>query len=278
MTTALDSTRVQIALQADELRKPARTRHERWADARPALVSLLAGVILWEIIGRAANFPFLPPLSMVVQATWRMVQSGEILDNLWASLAALAIGYTLAIALGIPLGLAMARSRTVSEIAGPFMSALLAVPSLLFVPIFFALFGVSRLTQIAVIFVYSFVLIEIMAESGFRQVSGDFIEMGCAFGANSSQLWRRVILPNALPTLMAGLRLGMGRAIRGMVSGEMLIVLVGLGALLRQYGNRFDAASVYGILLVIVGIALALDFLIRHIDIKLNHWLEYSVS
>lgn len=274
MTTALDTARVRPTALPDETRIPAPTRRDRLASARPAVISLLAGIVLWEIVGQAAHLAFLPPLSKVLMATSHMMQTGEIFANLAASLAALAIGYTLAVVLGIPLGFSMARFRSVNDVAAPFVNALLAVPSLLFVPIFFALFGVSRLTQIAVIFIYSFVLIVLMAESGFRQVNADYIQMGRVFGADSSQLWRRVILPNALPTLMAGLRLGMGRAIRGMVNGEMLIVLVGLGALLRQYGTRFDAASVYGILLVIVSVALALDFLIRFADLKLNHWLE----
>lgn len=273
-TTVTNSRPIALSTPLNETPFAPPTLRERWADARPAVISLFVGIALWEIIGRTAQFAFLPPFSEVLQATLRMFQSGEIFDNMAASLVALAIGYCLAVVLGIPLGLVMARSRIVNDVLAPFVNALLAVPSLLFVPIFFGLFGVSRMTQIAVVFIYTFVLIVIMAESGFRQVNAGYLEMGRVFGARPSQVWRRIILPNALPALMAGSRLGMGRAIRAMVNGEMVIVLVGLGALLRQYGNRFDAASVYGILLVIVGIALTLDFIIRRFDRKLNHWLE----
>lgn len=255
-------------------KRAPRTWQARWRDARPAISALGLGIVLWEIIGRLAQFAFLPPLSAVLQATWRMFQSGEILYNLVASLTALAIGYTLAVVLGIPLGLAMTRSRRVNDVVAPYINALLAVPSLLFVPIFFGLFGVSRMTQIAVVFIYTFVLIVIMSESGFRQVNASYLEMARAFGASQRHIWRKIIFPDALPTLMAGMRLGMGRAIRGMVNGEMVIVLVGLGALLRQYGSRFDAASVYALLLVIISVALTLDFILRRIDSRLNHWLE----
>jgi NitT/TauT family transport system permease protein len=273
-TTLTNSRPVPSSTTWNETPFAPPTLRERWTEARPAVISLCVGIALWEIIGRTAQFAFLPPLSEVLQATLRLFQSGEILNNLAASFSALAIGYCLAVVFGVPLGLVMARSRCVNDTLAPFIHALLAVPSLLFVPIFFGLFGVSRITQIAVVFIYTFVLIVIMAESGFRQVNAGYLEMGRAFGARPSQVWRRIILPNALPTLMAGLRLGMGRAIRAMINGEMVIVLIGLGALLRQYGNRFDAASVYGILLVIVGIALTLDFIIRRLDRKLNHWLE----
>lgn len=273
-TTISNSPFVAPAGALTETLRAPRTWQERWRDARPAIIALVLGIVLWEIIGRVAQFAFLPPLSAVLQATWRIFQSGEILYNLVASLTALAIGYTLAVVLGIPLGLAMTRSRRVNDIVAPYINALLAVPSLLFVPIFFGMFGVSRMTQIAVVFIYTFVLIVIMSESGFRQVNASYLEMARAFGASPPHIWRKIILPDALPTLMAGMRLGMGRAIRGMVNGEMVIVLVGLGALLRQYGSRFDAASVYGLLLVIISVALTLDFILRRIDSRLNHWLE----
>jgi NitT/TauT family transport system permease protein len=98
--------------------------------------------------------------------------------------------------------------------------------------------------------------------------------MARSFGANERQIFKHVLLPGALPMVMAGLRLGMGRAVRAMINGEMLIVLVGLGALLRTYGNRFDAASVYGLLLVIITVALIATSSVQWLERRLTRWTE----
>lgn len=244
----------------------------RWRALRPSVLSLGGGILLWEIAGRLIHFSFLPPFSAVLTALARMVWSGEILANLAASLTALLIGYSLAIVVAIPLGLLMGRYRTVEYLFDPYINALLATPSLLYVPIFFGLFGISRLTQVSVVFLYSSIIIIVMCMSGVRAVDTNLVEMARSFGATERQLLFRVLLPGAMPMVMAGLRLGMGRAVRGMINGEMLIVLVGLGALLRQYGSRFDAASVFAILLVVIVVALCCTSVIQWLEKRVTGW------
>lgn len=237
-----------------------------------SVLSLLTGIVAWEIAGRLLDFAFLPPFSRVLQACWRMTLSGEIPSNLAVSLMVLVVGYSLAVALGVPCGLMIGRYRTLEYIFEPYLSALLAVPNLLYVPIFFSFFGISRLTQLSVVFLYSFVIITYSAAQSIRSVDPTYIEMARAFGATEPQLVRRVLIPAALPMIMAGLRLGMGRAVHGMINGEMLIVVVGLGALLRRYGSRFDAASVFAVLLYVIAIALIGAYLVRAVDRRLNRW------
>lgn len=245
-----------------------------WHNHQSTILSLLGGIVLWELAGRLIHFTFLPPFSEVLAAAWRMTLSGEILSNLGASLAALAIGYGLALVVGIPLGVMMGRFQTVEYLIDPYINALLATPSLLYVPIFFGIFGISRLTQIAVVFIYAVIIITVMCRTGVRQADANLIEMAQMFGASERQLFIRVLIPAALPMMMAGLRLGMGRAVRGMINGEMLIVLVGLGALLRQYGSRFDAASVFGILLVIIAVALVCTSGIQWLERRVTPWAD----
>lgn len=239
---------------------------------RPTLIALLGGALAWELAGRLIHFSFLPPLSDVLAATWRMTLSGEIPSNLGASLFALAVGFGFAVAVGIPLGLLVGRYRTVEYLVDPYLNALLATPSLLYVPILFGIFGTSRITQVLLVFLYSIVVIIINTASGLRGVDVTYVEMARSFGASERQLFAHVLLPGTLPMLSAGLRLGMGRAVRGMINGEMLIVLVGLGALLRKYGSRFDAASVFGILIVVVGVALCCMAVLQFLDRRVNRW------
>ena len=189
-----------------------------------------------------------------------------------ASLAALSAGYLSAIVLGIPAGMALGRFRLLNDALAPALDVLLAVPSVLLVPVFFGIFGLSRMTEVAVVFLYSWVVIIYMTRSGLAAVDSAHVEMARVFCASQRQMLLKVLLPGSLPAIMAGLRLGMGRAVRGMINGELLIGPVGLGALLRRYGDRFDAASVYGILVVVVALAVITSHGVRTVDRRVNGW------
>lgn len=243
-------------------------------NAGPGILALVAGIVLWEVAGQLLHFSFLPPFSAAINATWRMTVSGEIPRNIVASLTSLFVGYALAVIVGVPLGLLMGRYRKVDYVLDPFLTILLAAPSILFVPILFSLFGTSRWTQVALVFVYVLIIVTINARSGIKTVDTSHVEMALSFGANERQIFRQIILPGALPLVMAGLRMGMGRGVRGMINGEMLIVLVGLGALLRQYGSRFDAASVYGLLLVVISVALVCTSVVQWVERRVTRWAD----
>lgn len=243
-------------------------------NAGPGILALASGIVLWEVAGQLLHFSFLPPFSAALDATWRMTISGEIPRNIVASLTALFVGYALAVVVGVPLGLLMGRYRKVDYALDPFLSILLVSPSILFVPILFSIFGTSRLTQVALVFIYVLTIVTINARSGIKTVDPGHVEMARSFGASERQIFRQIILPGALPLIMAGLRMGMGRGVRGMINGEMLIVFVGLGALLRQYGSRFDAASVYGLLLVVTGVALVCTALVQWVERRVTRWAD----
>jgi len=229
----------------------------------PALSALLVGVVAWEITSRAVALPFVPPTLAIAAAFWRMILSGEILASLRDSMTMLVVGFGLAVAVGVPVGLLTGRYRRAANVIDPYLDALLSVPSLLLVPVFFGMFGLGRATHVAVVFVYTFVVIAVMTRSGLATIDPAFVEMARSFGASEAQILRQVLLPGALPSVVAGLQLGVGRAIRGLINVEMLMGTAGLGALLRRYGARFDAASVYGVLLVLIALALAGTQLLR---------------
>ncbi len=239
---------------------------------RPTLLALAAAALGWEAVSRFFGFPFMPPLGDIVRAVWRMTLSGEIAAALASSLGVLTLGFSLAVVAGVPLGLALGRYRLLAYVCNPYLDALLAVPSILLVPVFFGVFGLSRTTQVASVFVYSVVVIVYMTRGGLATLDAAYVEMARAFGATERQIVRRVLLPAALPTVMAGLRLGIGRAVRGTINAEMLVGPFGLGALLRQHGARLEAASVYGILGVLVLLALAANHAVHFVDRRLNRW------
>lgn len=247
---------------------------ERLVAARHTAFSLLAGAVAWEVAGHILQYSFLPPFSHVVRAAGAMTVSGQIPGYLAVSLVSLAVGYGLAIVSGVTLGLLMGRYRSVEYVFDPYVSAFFASPKIVLVPILYALFGISRATQVAIVFLSAFFIIAINTKGGIHSVDETYVEMARSFGAREHQIFSKILLPGALPLILAGLRLGMGRAVKGMVTGEMYIAVFGLGGLLRTYGNRFDSEKVFAILLVVVGVALACSFAVQTIERRLINWTD----
>lgn len=246
----------------------------RIGEARHALFALLVGVAAWEVAGRVLHYSFLPPFSNVLRAALELIASGQILGYLGASLVSLMIGYGLAVSGGVLLGLLMGRYRWVEYVIEPYLIAFLAAPKIVFIPILYAFFGVGRGVQVAVVFLGAFFIIVVNTMGGIHNVDVGYVEMARAFGASERQLFWKVLLPGALPLTMAGLRLGMGRAVKGMIRGEMFIALFGLGALLRKYGGRFDSERVFAILLVVIGVALICSFAVQTVERRIIAWTE----
>jgi ABC-type nitrate/sulfonate/bicarbonate transport system permease component len=249
-----------------------------WRSGIPvSFFSLLVGVVVWELVGRRAGIRFLPPLSQVLLAGMGLITSGQILTHLAASLLSLFIGYGLAVILGLLLGGVMARFQAIAGILNPYLNAFLATPKIVLLPVLYTFFGLSRLVQVAVIFLSAFFVIVLNTMRGIQTVEPVYIEMARAFGASEPQLFRKVLLPGALPLTMAGLRLAMGYAVKGMVTGEMFITVFGIGALLRIYGGRFDAEKVFAILLVVIGVGLVCSYVIEAVERRLTHWMHPKI-
>lgn len=236
------------------------------------LLALTLGAATWEAIGQLWRLPFFPPLSRVVQAGWELTASGEIMADLLPSVLSLVTGYGLAAGLGVATGTLMGRYRTVEHALDLYVSAMLAAPNLVFVPILFGVFGVGRSAQVAVVFLYAFFVVTATVSAAVRGQDDALVEMARVFGAGEGQVLWKVVLPGAMPLVMAGLRLGMVRAVKGMISGEMLVALTGLGASLRTYGSRFEADRMLAILLLVVALAGASAALVRRVDRRVTRW------
>lgn len=236
-------------------------------------VSLGTLALAWETIARVTEFPFLPPLSRVLGRLAELVRDGAILGNLSTSLTNFAIGLAVCIGVGVPVGIAMGVSSRTRAALDIYVNAFLTAPSLVFAPIFFAIFGLSRAAIVAVIITYGLFIIIVSAEGAVKAVQYDVVEMANAYGASRRDIVREVVIPSSIPGVMAGIRLGAGRAVKGMINGEMFIAAVGLGAIIIRAGRRFDAETVLAVLIVTVVTALLIGVLIQIIDKRLTHWL-----
>lgn len=244
---------------------------DRWG---PELVAIFVALAGWEMVGRLLQFPFIPPLSDVLRAWWEIYQTGELMMEVLQSLRSLAIGFSAAVVLGLPTGMLMGRYRKVEYFLDPLVDINLSTPTLTYIPVLFAIFGVSDMTRYIIVFMYSYFIIVVNTVAGIRAVDHSLMEMARSFGARESELFRKIMLPDALPMIMAGLRIGMTRAVKGMINGEMFIALVGLGARIRFYGGQFNIEKVLALLLTITIVALVTTAVVQLIDRRITFWAE----
>lgn len=262
------------AVQVKPYKAPFWSR-ERLDALVPPTIGLLVGALFWQIVATLWNQDFFPPLTDVIRRLVELTEQGKIVQNLITSLTNLAIGFSFSVVAGIGLGMLMGAFRKVDMALDIYVYALLTAPSLVFAPIFFAIFGLknNQYTILSIIILYAIWIIVVNTASAIRSVPISLVEMGRSYCASERQLFFKIILPASMPMIFAGLRLGMGRAVKGMINGEMFIIAVGLGGVAKAEGQRFNADGVLAVLLVIIIVAMIMQKLVQLIDARATAWL-----
>jgi NitT/TauT family transport system permease protein len=233
---------------------------------------LLPLAAVWEVVGRLQVSLFVPPLDAVARAWLDDAASGRLWKALSTSLDALATGYGLAVAVGVPLGLLMGWSRPVQYVADLYTNALMSAPLSALVPVLIAIFGIRETVVTATVFLFSVFIVVVNARAGTQLLDRSLVEMARAFGATEWVLFRKVMLWAALPSIMVGLRLGALQAVKGMVVGEILIAITGLGERLIYYGNTFLIPHLYATILTVLVLAVGASQLVLLVDRRVVRW------
>ncbi len=244
------------------------------AGPRAAVLRLAGGLVIavaWEVAGRASTSLLLPSFLETMRALAALLTGGALWRALWASNQTLIAGFAAATALGIPLGLALGRWPNPARWADPYLNLLLVVPTTALVPILLIVGGAGFAARAAVVASFAVPVIVQCARAAVRQVDPRLLDAARAFGATPAQQWRTVRLPAALPSLLVAARLGLARAVEGMVVVELLLVAVGIGGLLLDFQGRFDAPSVYAVMLVVMAEAATLTVAGRALERRLSH-------
>jgi NitT/TauT family transport system permease protein len=219
---------------------------------------LLGGLAIWDIGARMSSSFLLPTAGATLGALLELGGAPELWRALWISNQALLIGWPVAIALGVPFGLAIGRWRGVDRWLGVHLDVLVVTPKSAVMPLVVMALGFGLLTRAVVVAVFTFPVIAIAMKDAVRGLDPRLVDMARAFGASERQIWLRIVLPGTRTSLVTALRLGLARAIAGMVSVELLLVAVGIGDLILRYQADFDAASVYAVVLVVAAEAILL--------------------
>ncbi|HTS40581.1 MAG TPA: ABC transporter permease [Xanthobacteraceae bacterium] len=255
--------------KADEEKIAVKRRLPR---AAITTISVTIALLIWELFGSQINPVFGSYPSAIAIAFWELAQTGKLWAALYESLRPFVVGYALAIAIGIPLGLIVGRFRTLDAALGIYITAGYAMPLVALVPLLILWLGLGFEVKVAVIFLMSVFPICINTWVGVTAVPKSLIEVGKSFVASDAVILRRIVLPATLPYIMAGIRLAVGRAVVGMVVAEFFTTISGLGAIIINSANNFDTATMFVPIVLLVIMAIGLNSLIGWFERRVAPW------
>lgn len=242
-----------------------------------AQIGLVAIILAaWEVIGRQVGAFILAPPSAVATAAVEMIQSGELQQALMNSLSSLITGYLIAVVFGVSLGGLMGWYPRFSLIANPFIAAIYVIPIAALVPLLIVWLGIGALPRIVTIALFAVFEILIATATGVREVDQRLIEMARTFGAGRRQLFSKIVFFDALPVVSAGLRIGAGRAVKGMVVAELLFAATGLGGLVLRHANYFRTAHMMVVVLMVALLGIGMVALMHWIERRLAPWYHHG--
>jgi NitT/TauT family transport system permease protein len=229
-----------------------------------SLLSIVGGLLVWELLSRVAvdNSLFLAAPSQILYAIFNLARSGVLWRHIYISAIEFALGYVIASLLGIVMGLAMAESERAKAIMQPWISGLYATPTIALGPLFLLWFGIGIWSKVLVVITLVLFTVIINTEVGLRTTSPRLVEMLRSFGATRSQIFWKLSLPSATPFILAGLKLGIGRGLIGVVVAELFGSRAGLGQLISQSADSFNMPNLFAavVILAAAGIAMTAGF------------------
>lgn len=225
----------------------------------PALLSALIGLVLWEVIGRNSSPFIFASFTSTMEALWSITESGLLLEHTSVTMMELAIGFSIGAVVGFVGGLLAGINRTFREMTSGWVTISLSTPFPAIFPIFIVWFGLGIQSKIALAMFAGFVPVWLNTRAGIVSVDPQLAEMTRAFGGNWWMVMRSVLLPGGLPSVMEGLRMGLGRAFIAVIVGELLASRSGLGYLINLSGQilRMDQLLATVVVVSIITIALS---------------------
>ena len=237
-------------------------------------MSFAAILIAWESVVRLGwvNPFFISQPTAVAASLLAAAQSGELWRNFAVSFREFAVGFGAAVVFGILAGALASRYRAVEYALDPFLWFLYSAPLIAFYPIFVLWFGLGVPTVIVITFLLSVTQIATNTLSGFKNVNPGLLRAARSFGATERDIFWKVVLPASVPMLIAGLRLGIGRALMGVVVGELFGATAGLGYSMAYYGALLKTAETIASLVVIVVLGVLCTQGLSALEARFDSW------
>jgi NitT/TauT family transport system permease protein len=236
------------------------------------LLSLLVWFVLWEAAGWAKLSSLVPPFSAVIEAAIEIVPTDKFRAAAIISLRSFGLGMALALAIGIPLGVLMARVKSVGRIVGLWVNIFVSAPISALVPILMAVVGIGETTVVVTVFLFAVFVIILDTQVGITHADRSLVEMARSFGASRGQLYSKVLLLSALPEILAGVRLGAIRGVKGVVIGQLLVAIIGVGELFELYSQHFLMEEFWALVVIVFLFAFAVSEAIAALERRVEYY------
>jgi ABC-type nitrate/sulfonate/bicarbonate transport system permease component len=230
--------------------------------------------VIWEYYGRRMDPIFMAPPSAIFEAAVQLIQSGALKKALIQTLWPFSVGMALTVVVGIALGIVMAQWRTLEYVLDPFINALYAIPRIALIPLIILWAGLEFVGKVSILVSVAIFPITVNTYSGIRDVRGAMLEIGRAYGATEWQIFWKIVLPAAIPFIMAGIRLAVGLAIIGIIVAEFFTAISGLGGMIVEYANVFATAKLFVPIIVIALIGVVLTEFVMWLERRMSRWRQ----
>lgn len=261
-------------------------RRSLWRRIEPtawATMSFVVLLLVWQIV------PYFVPLkpgtrlfftvpSQIAGTLWQMIVTGSLWAPLGVSATAFAIGLLIAVVVGLPLGILIGRSNVLNAMFDPFITAFNATPRLVFLPLLMLWFGIGLWSKVAIVFLGALFPLLINTYEGVRNADKLLINVVRSFGANEWDIARLVVVPNALPFIVVGLRLAIGRAVLGVVVSEFFGSQEGLGVVMVRAASGFKVDVVFAGLIVFAALSLLMTGLVKLLEERMSRWRPEHIN
>ena len=280
---SLAGQRNMVAIAADDdsgdrlrAQKVAAARRQRKLLINIAIrtVSLISVLLIWEIFGADIDQSLFTTPSKVVQAAIVMIGDGELWEFLAPSLLVLVVGLSLAAIIGVAMGLLLARFEGLDVAFGVYITFLYSIPSVALVPLIVLWAGFGFVAKVLILFLFAFFPMVINTYQGVKNVDTKLLEVGRSFRCTEGQLWRNIVLPGALPFIVTGLRLAVGRGLIGMVLADLYTAISGIGYLIVRTASTFQVDRMFVPIVTLGLLGVTLTALLRLAEQWVAPWTK----
>ena len=238
----------------------------------PAMSSLLVWGLLWEIAGQMELSFFLPALSDIFTTLSEIYTTKPFIKALSETGKAFFLGTFFAVIIGIPVGILMGKNRLIDELLLPWVNVFLCAPLTALVPVLMVLFGFGLKTIVITTSLFAIWIIILNARAGVKQINPSLVEMAHSFGATPMNAFFKIYFWAALPEILSGVRIGFIRAVKGVIIGQLLISIVGFGALFELYSAQFLMSHFWAVLLVLFAMAFTISEFLALLERKVEYY------
>jgi ABC-type nitrate/sulfonate/bicarbonate transport system permease component len=272
-----DTRALQASIEPADSGAPVKSLWQRFDSVILGTSSIAILLLAWELLPRmvtlsAGTKMFFTTPSQVAGTLWTMFSTGTIWTPLGVSASGFALGLVLSIVVGLPLGVLIGRSKNLNAMLDPFITAFNATPRLVFLPLVMLWLGLGLWSKVVIVFIGALFPILINTYEGVRNADKLLINVVRSFGASEWDIARLVVIPNAMPYIVAGLRLAIGRAVLGVVVAEFFGSEQGLGVIMVQAAGRYQVDVVFAGLIVFAVLSLIITAMVQILEQRLSRW------